>query len=240
MKPAITDLYSPGAQTSTRAAVELRMNTVTMRSLGQFLSGVRHDALSATSAFTAGEVAGLWDDVVWAMVGVTADVMGLPRPTPGTPVADDHLRFMVQRLRASDVPGEAYTSARAVLADGGGRAALRDALSLDSGETVLTAALSVVGVSWRVLGKMHARTEATAACGQATLVALASLGVKRKQWVHHHDAITRPTHRAVDGESIPLNRLFRVGDQVMQYPGDPRASSAEVANCRCSLVGYKR
>jgi hypothetical protein len=47
---------------------------------------------------------------------------------------------------------------------------------------------------------------------------------------------TRPTHRAADGQRVPLDQPFIVGGVEMDRPGDPSAPINEVANCRCTLL----
>lgn len=58
-----------------------------------------------------------------------------------------------------------------------------------------------------------------------------------KIWVSRMDGRERPSHRAADGDTIPLRDFFQVGTPAvpMRYPGDPFAPAEEVINCRCSL-----
>ncbi|MFJ2374963.1 phage minor head protein [Streptomyces sp. NPDC087769] len=58
-----------------------------------------------------------------------------------------------------------------------------------------------------------------------------------KTWLATADERTRAEHRAADGQVQPLNGLFEVGTDRVQFPGDPRARSfGTIANCRCSLT----
>lgn len=66
------------------------------------------------------------------------------------------------------------------------------------------------------------------------LDAIAS-GKTRKRWIAIVDDKTRDTHLAVNGKTIPINDYFFVGDSLMRYPHDLRASAQEVINCRCSI-----
>ncbi len=52
-------------------------------------------------------------------------------------------------------------------------------------------------------------------------------------------ATTRPTHRAADGQRVPVDGLFRVGESLMDRPGDPSAPANEVISCRCSMLLLK-
>jgi hypothetical protein len=47
---------------------------------------------------------------------------------------------------------------------------------------------------------------------------------------------TRPTHRKADGQRSPVGGLFKVGDAMLAYPGDPSGPAAEVIQCRCTTV----
>jgi len=46
---------------------------------------------------------------------------------------------------------------------------------------------------------------------------------------------TRPSHRAADGQTVPLTEPFRVDNETLQFPGDPRGSAGNVIQCRCTL-----
>jgi hypothetical protein len=48
----------------------------------------------------------------------------------------------------------------------------------------------------------------------------------------------RDTHIAADGQQRPLSQPFRVGGELLEYPGDPSGSPENVINCRC-VVGYE-
>ena len=59
-------------------------------------------------------------------------------------------------------------------------------------------------------------------------------GVKtRKRWLCTHDSRTRDSHLEIDGETIANDGTFSNG---CRWPGDPIGPSAEVWNCRCSLI----
>lgn len=59
-------------------------------------------------------------------------------------------------------------------------------------------------------------------------------GVKtRKRWLCTHDSRTRDSHLEIDGETIANDGTFSNG---CRWPGDPIGPSAEVWNCRCTLV----
>lgn len=61
-----------------------------------------------------------------------------------------------------------------------------------------------------------------------------SLGIDLKQeWLATLDSRTRESHRWMDGERVDVGKVFSNG---CRYPGDPNGPSAEVYNCRCTLV----
>jgi uncharacterized protein with gpF-like domain len=63
----------------------------------------------------------------------------------------------------------------------------------------------------------------------------------QKEWIAANDHRTRHGHRKVDGEVIDFDMQFQVPTEkgvidMMQGPGDPTASAANVINCRCSTA----
>lgn len=63
-------------------------------------------------------------------------------------------------------------------------------------------------------------------------------GYTQKQWLTELDDKVRPTHTEVDGETIPIDDLFVVGNSFMLYPMDTTydAEAKEIINCRCTCV----
>lgn len=93
---------------------------------------------------------------------------------------------------------------------------------------------------WPHRARVIAITETTRAYGAGTLAAGMEQSrvtgkLLQKRWLHETDARVRPSHRAVSKDPIPLTAMFRVGADLMLYPGDPMASVDEVAGCRCDL-----
>lgn len=62
-------------------------------------------------------------------------------------------------------------------------------------------------------------------------------GKKRKQWITQRDDRVRDTHKEVNGETIPIDNAFIVGDSLMEFPKDTSygASINEIAGCRCTI-----
>ena len=57
-----------------------------------------------------------------------------------------------------------------------------------------------------------------------------------KEWVATKDSRTREWHNEADGQQVPLDEPFIVGDEELMYPGDPNGSAENVINCRCTMI----
>ena len=62
-------------------------------------------------------------------------------------------------------------------------------------------------------------------------------GVKLEmEWLSARDGSVRDTHRALDGQRVPVDGRFKATDgDTARYPGD-FANVANDANCRCAVV----
>lgn len=63
------------------------------------------------------------------------------------------------------------------------------------------------------------------------------MGIRlKKRWLSTLDNRTRHAHQLLDGQVQPNEKPFQsiLGD--IMFPGDPNASSANVYNCRCTLI----
>ena len=61
---------------------------------------------------------------------------------------------------------------------------------------------------------------------------------KTKTWITENDLRVRPTHVPLEGETIPINDLFVVGEALMRFPKDIEYAAdypEEIVNCRCSI-----
>ncbi|GIO84540.1 hypothetical protein J25TS5_14720 [Paenibacillus faecis] len=59
--------------------------------------------------------------------------------------------------------------------------------------------------------------------------------VKGKKWRSAAGTRTRKTHRKANGQVVPLDEPFKVGDSKLMYPGDPAGEAKEIVNCRCTM-----
>jgi hypothetical protein len=55
------------------------------------------------------------------------------------------------------------------------------------------------------------------------------------RWVTRHDDRVRALHREMDGVTEPAGSMFKVGDVLMSYPGEPVGDPANWIRCRCLL-----
>lgn len=76
-----------------------------------------------------------------------------------------------------------------------------------------------------------ARTEIVGASNYAShLVADESGLFATRTWVSSRDERVRDTHKTMDGQSAPMDKLYSNG---LMFPGDPSGPAKEVIQCRC-------
>lgn len=54
-----------------------------------------------------------------------------------------------------------------------------------------------------------------------------------KSWISAEDGRTRPAHSAANGQTIEMADKYKVGGEMLEFPGDPRGSAANTVRCRC-------
>ncbi|MGA3315258.1 MAG: hypothetical protein ABSC64_02330 [Candidatus Korobacteraceae bacterium] len=115
-----------------------------------------------------------------------------------------------------------------------------------NGDDIKTIAASVesnLTDSWANRGETIARTETCAACNYSSLLtAQTSAPNMNKIWMCSF-MNSREAHMDADsdygtGSGIPLDEPFEVGDDELDYPGDPDGSADNIINCMCS-IGYE-
>jgi len=88
----------------------------------------------------------------------------------------------------------------------------------------------------RQRGALIARTETHGAANYGPDGAARATGLDvRKEWVAAADERTRTTHAEADGQVVPIDQPFRVGGELLMFPGDPAGSGANIINCRCAI-----
>lgn len=80
-------------------------------------------------------------------------------------------------------------------------------------------------------------TTVTAGMNAGLLKAFKDAGAKYKIWLSMRDTRVRDTHLVADNQKVEIDKPFIVNGESLDFPGDPKASVKQVANCRCSLLG---
>lgn len=57
----------------------------------------------------------------------------------------------------------------------------------------------------------------------------------RKRWIATKDNRTRHAHAMLDGQTVPLDKPFKIDGQELMFPGDPTGRANLVWNCRCTM-----
>ena len=60
-------------------------------------------------------------------------------------------------------------------------------------------------------------------------------GKENKRWRTERDNKVRPTHKEMEGKTIPIDDYFIVGGSALLYPCDPEGDPKETSGCRCVL-----
>lgn len=79
-------------------------------------------------------------------------------------------------------------------------------------------------------------TEVGAALNGGTFLGYQQSGVVIKHRWLRGSANSRPDHKDAHGQTVKVGDAFRVGGELLLYPGDPSASAEQVCNCACSTV----
>ncbi|WP_329592135.1 phage portal protein [Streptomyces sp. NBC_01362] len=81
---------------------------------------------------------------------------------------------------------------------------------------------------------MIARTETVGGYSAASHMAALDRGAVRKTWMSTDDTRTRRTHRAAQGDTVPMNKRFTLTES--RWPADPAAPANQSIQCRCALT----
>lgn len=80
------------------------------------------------------------------------------------------------------------------------------------------------------------RTLLTAAANGGKLEGWKQSGlVKKKRWRAANNNRTRKDHREANGQTVDIDKPFRVGGEKLMYPGDPAGSAKQIVKCRCTM-----
>ena len=122
------------------------------------------------------------------------------------------------------------------------RAIVRDVLteSAAAGHGISTAAARLrarVAELAPARARAIARTELVSASNFGSLLGAQATGLNLdKRWLSTPGARTRLSHSNASGQTVAMDGFFTVGGEPCRYPGDPRLSAGERANCRCAIT----
>lgn len=231
-----------------RIAEEKRLTAVVQAAVFRWLAAVR-DAVREAFLKLSGRVdihavaatQPLWDSLVGDLSKDLLAVAQQEYEAVGRGLDADETALIQQVVAASrrnlaTLPGEVQNELSHVITS-----------SVDAGKTpaqieaAIDEFLSDTGSpNWPNRAKVIAVTEVHRMANAATYAAgVVTSGMQQqameKIWDSRDDDRTRPDHAAADGQVVPLNAMFQVGDSLMLYPGAPGAPAKQVVNCRCKM-----
>ena len=86
--------------------------------------------------------------------------------------------------------------------------------------------------------KFNAENEANNVLNYGEFQDAIEAGYTKKRWRSMRDKKVRPSQREVDGEIIPIEDTFVVGDTLLRFPGDDEYDTSDgeqTVGCRCTL-----
>lgn len=195
----------------------------------------QHQA-AALAAGTGGALAGLkaagqdpaavFDPAVWndQLAGILAQTGAVAAQVYAQKVGARYDPQVVQQQVADQAPADARRINAATLAQLGA--------AMASGLTAAEAVTKVFGALTGDGGRLQqiAATRVTRVGNQAAETAAKTGGMRSKTW--RTGPHPRPTHAAVDGETVPVGAVFSNG---LAFPGDASEGPEESAGCNCSL-----
>lgn len=207
-----------------------------------FLSQVVEDAVSSYAAGTEALVAAVDP---FSFTQVQKRWYAAVRRLASVADLDPSEAFVQYTLNGADIPSQAYTEVREIL----GTARAQGWTEYQTKRALSKQLIPKQGDkdSWandraryrRAIVHM-ARAKATDTANREVAKRLARSGTTFKKWVARNDERTRLTHRAADGQVVPVSSDFTVGGFQLAYPGDMKAPIQETANCRCVMVGTRK
>lgn len=85
-----------------------------------------------------------------------------------------------------------------------------------------------------------ARTETSMSANLGIESGYRMAGADGKEWLTIQDGSQRDSHSVADGQMVPIDSSFTVGDSSLKFPGDPSGSPGEIINCRCTIAPVLR
>lgn len=241
-------IESAGRMTGERARVERQIEAAVRPEFEAFLVTLRdraaRDPLSpelftpafVTEAFTKFLAS---TTTILAESFTAAEVRSIHAALEASTLADTAYQTTADVMRMAKVEDWTRAEARTAIeqfldpAEGGpGVAAVARARDHANAATIVRE-----GDQWMTSAMRDVRSQATEVVGERALGRVQDAGLPYKQWVARHDAHTRPTHLAADGQVVPVGAPFQVGRGRLMHPADPSAPAEEYFNCRCIMIG---
>lgn len=195
------------------------------------------DAIWARAAYWREAVDLILQGEVWRALGLAFErLLGKDYPWDQRPAMVAYLAEV--RNRMVRIPDEVYDLVAGQMATGAnlGESIPKLAQRVDS-------VLSATGSErWPNRATVVARTETIGALNAGRLEAFKALAEEDPEleletfWLATSDSRTRPTHRAAEGQRVPVGQPFMVGGFPLRFPGDPSGPPQEVIQCRCTLL----
>jgi SPP1 gp7 family putative phage head morphogenesis protein len=139
------------------------------------------------------------------------------------------LNFIRRReVKLRDIPEEIAGRIRSALAEG-----------IDAGESqpkLMTRIRGEFNTISKAKARTIAQTETSAAYGSGRQEAMEAAGVTHKKWLTSGNANVRPSHRAANGQTVPISSDYTVGGAHLSHPGDSTGPAGEVINCHCISI----
>jgi len=189
----------------------------------------REAVMKLAKAKALPDLAILWDSARWNSE-LTGDLRKL-----STATAQDFARYVSEQLGteldSSEMDAWLAENSR-IMAENVNdttRSQIQEGLRA---EDPLDALRSVFELAVDVRAAEIATTRTTSLANFGTMNAARQGGLRTKTW-HVNSANPRPSHAALSGATVGIRDLFANG---LMWPGDPRGTAEDNANCSCSVT----
>lgn len=184
---------------------------------------------------TAGRVGNVFQSIQALIPGHVGAMINLPADTDDSGAVASVDRLL--RGRANQLAGQVTDQTYKEIIG-----ALTEGVNAGDGISALTSRVQkVFDNADRVRAQTIARTEVQGAVNGAQLAygaALPNATELEKEWLATPDDRTRESHKAANGQRVPLGQPFDLGPEhaKLMYSGDPQGPPEEVINCRCTQL----
>lgn len=231
--PSLRSIMGTLARAKSVNAAREKLVETHKRELGAFFERQR-DALvkSATTKAAGGVDLSASDD---ELAGILATLAAATSQAIGTKTAVDlNGKYDTGRIASWIQANAAESAAKINEATGNGLGSYLAAQAEDQGDgfDLPTSIRAYYDGQVAARSDQISATRVAVIAGLAGLVAAEQSGAKTKTWLVA-SSNPRPSHAAVDGETVKLGEKFSNG---MDGPGDPAGGADEVAGCDCNLV----